>query len=1061
MMDVEFESKTHLLAILDNMPFMAWYKDDKGKFIAVNLPFAEVCGRTKSEIIGKTDFDIWTYEIALNYTNEDLEVMRTKEKRSFEQQVDDYNGDATWLEIFKSPVFDDDGNIIGVMGMAKDISKSKQFQLELENQKIFIKSMIDAIPDLIFYKDINSTYLGCNHAFAHDFIGLTEQEIIGKTDLDFFKDADIAKFFRQKDIEMFDQGKTQINEETVQLVNGNFVHLETSKTPFYNEDGEIAGLIGIARDITSRKNSEKKLKTQSDYSKMLLQTVPSGVYSIDNNQLITSWNHMAEKITGYTADEVMGKCADLFNFHPCRENCKLYINILSAPESNLTVQIKNKNGDIRYLRKNIDLLKNDLGEIIGTIECFDDITENVFVEKQLKESEMRLNLATSSAMIGLWDWNLQTGNTIYNEQWANIIGYSLDELQPISIQTWTQNTHPDDLEKSNNSLLKHFNGETEYYENEIRLKHKNGQWVWVLDRGKVIEWDSEKNPMRMVGTHIDITERKLIEEELKQKEKILSAAAFSIKELIENRDYLNAISKCFELIGTAIQVNRIYLFVNTYDDQGIYTSQKLEWNSGAYKSKQDNSKLENIPFEDLDNFISILIHNKPFYGITRKLEKCNIRNILESTDTLSYIVFPIFVEKTFWGFIGFNECKYERYWTDSEFSTLSAFSTSIGKTIERDLIEKTLVTSRQNAETANMLKSQFLANMSHEIRTPMHAILGYASLMRDIVENDESINYLNSIQKAGNMMMNLINDILDLSKIEAGKLELQTSYVDIRRLFDDIKEIFSLKIEKKNINIQMHIDPKIPKTVLMDEVRIRQILFNLVGNAVKFTDEGSINVFVKVSSFNEKDNLLSLTFKVQDTGIGIPEDQQSSIFNPFKQKDGQNNKKYGGTGLGLSISKKLIDIMNGSLSLNSKVNEGSTFIIDIPNISIGQIDNKIDKSEILNFEEQLIINNINSSTNKEVEIKNIEVLNPEMLEKMVRLKDDLWLNCINKNRVSDIKKLAGLVLEIGFKYNHKDTIEYAKLLQSYINSFDLKNTEELLKQYPTILEVYKSNINKQ
>ena len=894
-MDGEFESKMHLLAILDNMPFMAWYKDNKCRFIAVNQPFADSLGKTKEEIIGKTDFDIWPYELALNYTNEDYEVMRTKEKKTFDEQIDDNFG-GKWFEIFKSPVFDDDGNVIGTIGMSKDISKSKHFQLELENQKIFIKSMIDSIPDLIFYKDINSAYLGCNHAFAHEFIGLTEDEIIGKSDLDFVRDVEIAKFFRQKDIEVFAQGKTQINEETVQLVNGNFVCLETSKTPFYNEDGEIAGLIGIARDITNRKNFEKKLKIQSDYSKMLLQTVPSGVYSIDNNLRITSWNHMAEKITGYTSDEVIGKCIDLFNFHPCRENCQLCLNKFSATESNLTVQIKNKNGDIRYLRKNIDVLKNDLGEIIGGIECFDDITENVLVEKQLKESEMRLNLATGSAMIGLWDWNLQTGNTIYNEQWANIIGYSLNELKPISIQTWIRNTHPDDLEKSNDLLLKHFNGEIEYYENEIRLKHKNGQWIWVLDRGKVIEWDSQKNPIRMVGTHIDITERKLIEEELKRKEKILSAATFSIKELLENRDYLDAISKCFELIGTATQVNRIYLFVNTYDDDGIYTSEKLKWNSGAYKPKLNNLKLENIPFEDLDDFISILKNNKPFHGVTKKLEKCKLRDILESRDTLSFIIFPIFVERVFWGFIGLDECKYERNWTESEFSTLSAFSTSIGKTIERDLIEKTLETSRQNAETANMLKSQFLANMSHEIRTPMHAILGYTSLLKDIVESDESLNYLNAIQKSGNMLMNLINDILDLSKIESGKLELQTGYVDIRELFNDIKEIFSLKIENKNIKIYMHIDPKIPKTVLMDEVRIRQILFNLVGNAVKFTDEGLITVSAYVSNFNEKDNLLSLTFKVQDTGIGIPEDQQSSIFNPFKQKDGQNNKKYGGTG---------------------------------------------------------------------------------------------------------------------------------------------------------------------
>lgn len=1057
-MNGEFESKTHLLEILDNMPFMAWYKDHKGVFIAVNQPFADSCGKTKEEIIGKTDFDIWSYELALSYVKDDMEVMKTKKKKSVEEPIDDHTG-GIWFETFKSPVFDANDNVIGTIGMSKDISKRKKVQIELENQKIFIKSMIDAIPDFIFYKDLNSVYLGCNKAFAHEYLGLNEEDVIGKTDFDLVKDYEAAKFFRQKDLEMFSKGKILISEETIQLANGNYVHMETSKSPFYNENGEIAGLIGIARDITNRKNFERKLKAQSDYSKLLLQTIPSGVYSIDNQQKITSWNHMAEKITGYTANEVMGKNIDSFNFHPCRENCKLCINKLSAPESNLTVQVKNKNGDIRYLRKNIDSLKNDLGEIIGGIECFDDITENVLIEKQLKESEMRLNLATSTASIGLWDWNIQTGETIYNEQWANIMGYSLSELQPINIQTWIKHTHPDDLEKSNELLIKHFNGELDYYENELRLKHKNGQWVWVLDRGKVIEWDSKSNPARMVGIHIDITERKLIEEELKQKEKILSAAAFSIKELIENRNYLNAISKCFELIGTATLVDRMYLFVNTYDDKGCYTSQILEWNYGTYEAQLNNPNLQNILIEELGDFIPLLQNNKPFSAIVRELKTGKTKELLESQDILSIIVLPIYVENVFWGFLGFDECKYERIWTESEFSILSAFTSSIGKTIERHLIEKALETSRQNAETANMLKSQFLANMSHEIRTPMHAILGYTSLMKDIVENEESLNYLNAIQKAGNMLMNLINDILDLSKIEAGKLELQQGYVDIRRLFDDIKEIFSLKIENKNIKINMDIDSKIPKTVLMDEVRIRQILFNLVGNAVKFTEEGSINVSAKVSSINEKDNLISLTFKVQDTGIGIPEDQQSSIFNPFKQKDGQNNKKYGGTGLGLSISKRLIDIMNGSLSLISKVNKGSTFIVDIPNISIGNLCDKINNSETSNFQGE--INSKDSNSNKkEVKIKNLELLNPEMLEKMIKLKDGLWLSCINKNRVNDIKKFSSLILEIGLEYNHKNTIEYGKLLQSHINSFDLKNTKELLKQYPSILEVYESTIIK-
>ena len=258
----KFESKTHLLAILDNMPYIAWYKDDKGRFISVNQPLADSCGKSKEQIIGKTDFDIWPYELALLYTKNDLEVIRTGKKKSVEEPVDSKTG-AVWYETFKSPVFDSNNNVIGTIGIAKDISERKEIEIKLENQRIFMKSMIDSIPDFIFYKDINSIYLGCNQAFANQLIGLSEEEIIGKTHFDFDKDFQNAKLVRQKDIEVFAKGKTQINEETLQLVNGNFIYVETSKTPFYNENGEIAGLIGISRDITARKNFENEMKKNS------------------------------------------------------------------------------------------------------------------------------------------------------------------------------------------------------------------------------------------------------------------------------------------------------------------------------------------------------------------------------------------------------------------------------------------------------------------------------------------------------------------------------------------------------------------------------------------------------------------------------------------------------------------------------------------------------------------------------------------------------------------------------------------------------------------------------
>lgn len=1053
-MQGEFQSKTHLLAILDNMPFMAWYKDARGKFIAINQPFADAIGRPREEIIGKTDFDVWPYELALSYVADDNEVMQSAAKKTVEEKINDASG-GVWFETFKSPVFDEQGNVSGTIGMARDISQRVHFQLALEEQKQFIRSMIDASPDFIFFKDINSVYLGCNHAFAHRFIGSTEEEIIGKTDLYFVKNPAQAEQFRQLDQKVFAQQKTLIIEEVIQLTDGTFLDIETAKTPFYNKEGHLEGLIGVARDITARKRFEKQLQEQIDYSQMLLQTIPTGVYTLDNDKNITSWNTMAEIITGYTAPEVLGKYVEDFPFHPFYDDCDLFTGVNTAAPANMTCKIKHKSGQTKYIFKTLDVLRNTQGEVIGQIECFDDITEKMAVEEQLKESQIRLSLATTSTRIGMWDWKIPTGGLVLNEQWASIRGYTLKELEPITINTWTNSTHPDDFEKAMNIIQRCFTGELDYYECEIRMKHKSGHWIWVLDRGKIIEWDKDQKPLRMVGTHIDITERKNSEEELRKREKLLAAVALSIKELIENRDYIKAAASCFELIGEAAMVDRVYLFANRQDNHGkFYVDQVVKWNAPTTTEEYDNATLQNIPLEDLESLMSPLIKGEAYYSIVRDLKNDGVRQLLEAQNILSFIMLPIIVRGNFWGFVGFDECKYERYWSDSEFSTLSAFANSLEKTIERSLIESELEAAKQSAEAANELKSQFVANMSHEIRTPMHAILGYASLLREDIENEQKLDYLNAIQKAGYTLMNLINDVLDLSKIEAGQLNLETGEVVISRLFEEIRNIFSLRLEEKKLTLRLEVDPLLSSTLLLDEVRTRQILLNLVGNAVKFTETGAVSVSAAAQYFDAVSKKLDLVLKVSDTGIGIPKDQQKLIFEPFKQKDGQSNNKYGGTGLGLSISKKLAEMMRGSIEVESTPNLGSVFTVTIPGIYIK------DTSPTLPAEEsETAIYTATPPTDSPCP-PSASPLPSEMAEELELLRQGLWLECSKTNRINDVKKLAEQLQSIGDSYQHEGLQDFAKNLQGSAESYDLKHIKTLLEQFPRMLDCFKENLIK-
>ncbi|MCP5054982.1 MAG: response regulator [bacterium] len=245
----------------------------------------------------------------------------------------------------------------------------------------------------------------------------------------------------------------------------------------------------------------------------------------------------------------------------------------------------------------------------------------------------------------------------------------------------------------------------------------------------------------------------------------------------------------------------------------------------------------------------------------------------------------------------------------------------------RDLAEK--------AEKANQAKSEFLANMSHEIRTPMNAILGFTGIMESEVTNQRHKNFLEAVSASGKTLLRLINDILDLSRVEAGKMELQVEAVDIRGIITEIRQVFSNKIKKKDLDFHMETDPSLPPAVMLDGLRVRQVLLNLVANAVKFTDRGFIKLSVDISnhSHGETDSAVDIVFTVRDSGIGIPQSQQQGIFQAFRQQDGQQMDKYGGTGLGLAITRRIVTLMGGEISVQSREGEGSTFRVTLENVS--------------------------------------------------------------------------------------------------------------------------------
>jgi len=295
-----------------------------------------------------------------------------------------------------------------------------------------------------------------------------------------------------------------------------------------------------------------------------------------------------------------------------------------------------------------------------------------------------------------------------------------------------------------------------------------------------------------------------------------------------------------------------------------------------------------------------------------------------------------------------------------EYRLSTAFTELNSEISERKRIEVELLQAKKDAEAGNRAKSTFLANMSHEIRTPMNAILGFTEILEGRINDEEQKEYLSAVSSSGKSLLRIINDILDLSKIEAGMLEIQYQPVNPYSLFKEIEQMFSWKIRKKDIDLLVEIDPALPEALILDEVRIRQVIINLIGNALKFTETGYVKFCVNQQLKEKDDNKIDLIISIIDTGIGISQAQLEIIFEAFRQQEKQSTAKYGGTGLGLTITRRLIEMMSGEITVESEEGKGSRFDVIIRDVAIATIvDTQKESIDIdldsLRFENPLVL----------------------------------------------------------------------------------------------------------
>lgn len=394
-----------------------------------------------------------------------------------------------------------------------------------------------------------------------------------------------------------------------------------------------------------------------------------------------------------------------------------------------------------------------------------------------------------------------------------------------------------------------------------------------------------------------------------------------------------------------------------------------------------------------------------------------------------------------------SEWYFQNYFFQDEFTGgLIGF----GLDITEQMVAKKL------AEAASKVKGEFLANISHEIRTPMNAIIGFTEILKGSITDDIQKKYFENIVSSGKTLLTLINDILDLSKIESGKIELRPSAISIKDVFYELKDIFAQKVTEKNLEFQIEINPNLTQEILLDEIRFKQIFLNLVGNAIKFTEKGYIRLTARAISKVIESSKIDLLFTVEDTGIGVPPEEQRAIFEAFTQQKGQNHAKYGGTGLGLAISSRLVNLLNGTISIKSEVGKGSIFQVLLRDVVISNENTNKSNSNLV-LEEQMF-DSENSDSHNIIDLDDAGIQNLKTL--LVEMENDLydeWKDLSDASSINEIEEFAYKIKYLGDKYNYPPLVKYSESLQAKALLFDMNSLILLLRTYPELIKNLRTN----
>lgn len=801
----------------------------------------------------------------------------------------DHAGGTYYVDVDVQPFVDADGSFHGAMVIETDITQRKaseaqfrQVAREASESRQRLHDAITAIPDAFAVFDAedrlvlhNSKYLESLPMTKMDIhLGMRFEDILrlGVKRGEFPDAIGHEEAWLAERIAFHQDAKGELE---LRMRNGRWMRAYERVTP----DG---GRVGLRIDITA-------LKTTQQHMTDIIDGAGIGTWEYDVATNVTTLNHHWALILGTEPKSLMelNKENSPLVFHP--DDAVRARNALEAVIS----------GESEWMEQEVRLRHRDGHWIHALVRGRASVTDQngrparisgIGLDlTQRRQTEERLHAILNASSIGTWQLNSVTGVAVIDDQYAAMLGYTLDDLLPWTHQKFENLVHPEDLSEMLARTAQLHGFEQTDIAHEFRMRHRDGHWVWILSQARILSWSGTGRPGEESGVHIDITERKSREAALNEAKNALDAASAAQRDLNQR------------FADIALASDDWFWEINC-DNKIAYLSSGFERITGL--------SAESMQGRTLAEFGVALGSDRTQFDWDRFAECVALREKLSNflfKFTRDQTHAPIWLRIT--GAPYFDQ------------DNVYAGYRGVGSDVSA------LIAATEHAEAANHAKTRFLANMSHELRTPLTGVLGMADLLADTEVSGTQREMIETIRESGEGLLVIVNDILDLAKIEAGKLTLDHQVFAPADMFRRVAALYGPRADAAGLTLELELEPRCRVPRIGDTNRIQQILHNLVGNAIKFTLHGRIRIAGRILP-DASGEYLEIT--VSDTGIGMSQDQIAKVFDEFEQAEGSTARRFGGTGLGLSITRRLVALMAGTINLASELGAGTQIIVSLP-----------------------------------------------------------------------------------------------------------------------------------